>query len=315
MAAEPAKTLFAREETLASAAPERGWLAEAGRRNVWPAPVLIDGQGGSAQATDGAAADGGDEAAALATKLSNPVASMISVPIQYNYDRGYALDHDGYRSAINIQPVIPFSISRDWVVISRTIVPLIEQKATPSLLNPTGEDKTGVGDVTQSLFLSPKEPLGGWLIWGAGPVVLLPTASDEALGGEKWAAGPTVVALTQQKGWTAGVLANHLWSFADKGSDERTREQETSLTFVQPFVSYLFKKTYTTIGVNTEATYNWEAEESDQAWSVPINLSVSQMLKIGGRPISISAGPRYWAESPDGAADGWGFRCGITFLF
>lgn len=246
-----------------------------------------------------------DQAAELAKKLSNPVASLISVPLQYNYDRGFGVNDDGEKSVLNIQPVIPISISENWNVISRTIVPLIDQRDVVP-----GTDQSGVGDVLQSLFFSPKAPTSQGIIWGLGPVLLLPTATDDFLGGEKWAAGPTVVALKQQNGWTYGLLANHLWSFA--GNDDRA---SINTTFVQPFASYLFKKTYTTVGVNTESTYNWDAKDGGEAWSVPVNLSVSQMLKIGGQPIQLTAGARYWADAPEAGPEGWGFRLGITFLF
>jgi hypothetical protein len=135
--------------------------------------------------------------------------------------------------------------------------------------------------------------------------MLIPTASDELLGGEKWGLGPTVVVLKQEHGFTYGVLANHIWSIA--GDDDRS---DISATFLQPFLSYT-TKTFTSFTINTESTYNWETDE----WSVPVNFSVSQLLKIGQQPISLQAGVRYWAESPDNGPEGWGFRFSVTFLF
>lgn len=139
-----------------------------------------------------------------------------------------------------------------------------------------------------------------------GPVFLLPTASDDLLGGEKSGLGPTAVFLKQKSGWTYGALANHIWSVA--GDDDR---DDISATFLQPFLSYT-TKTFTTFGVNTESTYNWESEQ----WSVPINLMATQLLKVGNQPLTLTAGTRYWADSPDGAGpEGWGFRLGLTLLF
>lgn len=254
----------------------------------------------------GAEPAGSDQAADLAKKLANPVANLISLPLQFNYDENYGIEDDGEKSFINVQPVIPISIGADWNVISRTIVPLIDQNDVPS-----GADEVGVGDILQSLFFSPKEPSRcGGIIWGAGPALLVPSATDETLGGERWAAGPTAVVLKQAGPWTVGCLANHLWSFA--GDEDRA---DVNATFVQPFASYLFKRTYTTLSLNTEATYNWDAEDTDDAWSVPLNLTVNQMLKIGKQPLQLMAGPRYWAASPDAGPDGWGARIGITFLF
>ena len=125
------------------------------------------------------------------------------------------------------------------------------------------------------------------------------------LGGEKWGAGPTVVALTQARGWTYGILANHIESFA--GDEDRAY---VSATFLQPFVSYI-TKTKTTFGVNTESSYDWRSD----AWTVPINLTVSQLLKIGRLPIQIGLGARYWAESSAFGPEGFGARATLTFLF
>lgn len=242
----------------------------------------------------------GDAAAELAKKLANPVAALISVPIQYNYDTDYGVNDDGTKQFVNVQPVIPISISENWNVISRTILPLIDQQDIPP-----GTDKSGVGDVVQSLFFSPKAPTSGGIIWGAGPVALIPTASDKVLGGEKWGAGPTAVALKQGGPWTVGFLGNHIWSFA--GEDERA---EINATLLQPFVSYI-TKTKTTLGVVTESTYDWTNEE----WSVPVIVQVAQLFKIGPQIMQFLVGAKYWADSPDAGPEGWGGRAQLTFLF
>jgi hypothetical protein len=242
-----------------------------------------------------------EQAAELAKKLANPISSLISVPIQANYDENIGLNEEGSLWRINVQPVIPFSIGEDWNVITRTIVPVIDQSDIPL----KGEGEWGLGDITASQFFSPKAPTSRGWIWGAGPVWLIPTATDETLGAEKFGIGPTAVALKQSGPWTYGALANHLWSVA--GEEDRP---DVNATFIQPFLSYV-TKTYTTLGINTEATYDWEGE----AWSVPINLTVAQMLKVGGQLVQISGGARYWAESPDFGPDGWGARAGLTLVF
>ena len=241
-----------------------------------------------------------DDAAELAKKLSNPVASLISVPIQYNFDHNIGPAQDGRKHQINVQPVIPVSLNADWTMISRTIVPIIDQHD----IFPTAGSQFGLGDTTQSLFFSPKQPTNG-IIWGLGPALLLPTGNDELLSTEKWGAGPTAVVLTQQSGWTIGVLANHIWSFA--GDEVRA---DVNSTFLQPFISYTTADAWT-YGLNTESTYNWTAEE----WSVPINLTVSKLTKFGNQPVSLGAGVRYWADSPDSGPEGWGARAVMTFLF
>ena len=237
----------------------------------------------------------------LAKKLANPISSLISVPIQSNYDENFGPTEDGSVWRTNIQPVIPFTLNNDWNLISRTIIPVIDQDDVP--LNGLGE--SGVGDIVQSLFFSPKKPTSNGVIWGVGPVFLLPTASDHMLGAEKWGIGPTAVALKQNGPWTYGGLANHVESFAGDGEREHV-----SATFLQPFVSYI-TKTKTTFGLNLESTYDWNNDQ----WSVPINLTVNQLLMAGKKPFQIGAGVRYWADSPDNGPEGWGVRLQLTFLF
>lgn len=238
------------------------------------------------------------ESSDLAQQLANPVASLIQVPLQFNIDEGIG-PNDGTRQVLNIQPVLPFSISEDWNLISRTIVPVIwQQDVIP------GENQQGVGNVLQSFFLSPKAPTAGGLIWGAGAVVSVPTAS-EGLGPDQWAAGPTAVALRVTGPLTVGVLANHLWSFTNNDTFG-----EQSASFVQPFLSYTTANA-TSFGLNSEATYDWSADQ----WSVPITATVSQLLPVFGQPVSFLAGVRYWAEAPENGPEGWGLRAGIVYVF
>lgn len=236
----------------------------------------------------------------LAKQLSNPVASLISVPFQFNYDRGYGPD-DGFRATLNIQPVVPITLNDDWNLISRTILPLITQN---DIAGPSGT-QSGLGDTTQSLFFSPKAPGPGGIIWGVGPAMLLPTATDDLLGSGKWGAGPTAVLLKQSGPWTYGVLANHIWSFA--GDDDRS---DVNSTFLQPFLSYTTPDAWT-FGLNTESTYDWTNDE----WSVPINATVAKLVKFGHQPVSFTVGARYWAQSPENGPEGWGFRGVVTLLF
>ncbi len=159
-----------------------------------------------------------DQEAELAKKLNNPVANLISVPIQNNWDFGIG-PANAMKYTANIQPVVPVSISEDWNLIVRTILPVIYAR----IANPGWrQSHSGLGDTTQSFFLSPKDPVGGWIL-GAGPVVYYPTATDSALGAGKWGAGPTIVALRQEHGFTYGILANQIWSFAGWGPTEHQR--------------------------------------------------------------------------------------------
>lgn len=252
----------------------------------------------TAMADDVAADSNQANAAELAKKLQNPIANLISVPVQNNWDFDIG-STDAMRFTANVQPVIPFSIGDDWNLITRTIMPIIHAESAV----PGESSVSGFGDIVQSFFLSPKEAVGGWIV-GGGPVFLYPSASDDRLGGEKWGAGPTAVALKQENGWTYGMLANHLWSFA--GSDNR---QAVNGTLMQPFFAYT-TKTYTTFGLNTETTYDWEHNR----WTVPFNLTVQQMVKLGPQPVAFTVGGRYYADKPEGGPD-WGLRFMVTLLF
>ncbi|MGO4739877.1 transporter [Bosea sp. 2KB_26] len=260
--------------------------------------VAFVGLGISLAGTGGARAQ--DANADLAKKLSNPVSSLISVPFQFNYDRGFGPNH-GDRKTLDIQPVIPFALNGDWNLISRTIIPVTRQH---DLAGSSG-NQFGLGDVTQSFFVSPTQPAAGGIIWGAGPVFLVPTASDDLLGGGKFGLGLTAVVLKQEGPWTVGALANHIWSVAGKGD-----RSDISATYVQPFISYRTSDAWT-FTLNTESTYDWEAEQ----WSVPINFQVSKLVKFGEQPVSLFGGVRYWATAPKNGPSGWGPRVGLTFLF
>src|SRR5262245_51886078 len=179
----------------------------------------------AAQAADGAGANDPAQQAELAKKLQNPVADLISAPIQNNWDFGIGPE-DAMRYTANIQPVIPFSISADWNLITRTILPVIYAEEPVKGFG----NKFGLGDTLQSFFLSPKKPVHGWIL-GAGPAVLWPTSTDDALGAGKLGAGPTAVVLQQEHGWTYGALVNHVWSFAGEGDTP-----DVNNTFIQPFL-------------------------------------------------------------------------------
>jgi hypothetical protein len=237
----------------------------------------------------------------LAKQLSNPVSSLMSVPLQLNYDDGYGAQGNGDRVLLNVQPVIPFSMSDDWNLISRTIVPLVSQH---DVVPDTG-DQSGLGDVTQSLFFSPKTPTSSGWVLGFGPAILLPSATDDLLGAGKWGVGPTVIALKQTStGWTYGALFNHIWSVA--GSDNRA---DVSSTFLQPFVAKGLGMGRT-VTINFESAYDWESEQ----WNVPLNLSYSKVTRVGDQLVSYAFGVRHYLETPDGGPE-WGLRFVLTLLY
>lgn len=248
------------------------------------APLAAQDQGG-----------GGDD---LAQQLQNPVASLISVPIQSNADFGIGPD-DGFRITTNVQPVVPIAVNDKWNVISRTIVPIVYQ----SDVTTPGQSQFGLGDTVQSFFFSPKEVGESGIIWGAGPVLLIPTGTEGALSGKKWGAGPTGVLLKQSGPVSVGILVNQIWSFA--GDDARG---DLSLGLAQPFVSYV-NKDLVTYSASLDVSQDWINDTT----TIPINLGISKLIK-GKQPLSIGGGVRYYVEKPAGGPD-WGLRLTVTLLF
>lgn len=234
----------------------------------------------------------------LAKQLQNPVASLISVPFQGNFDFGIGSE-DGTRMTLNIQPVIPIGISENWNLIGRVILPIISQ----SDVSGKGRKENGLGDAVVSGFFSPKAPSSGGLIWGVGPAFLVPTTTDRVLGTEKFGVGPTAVVLTQKAGFTIGALANHIWSVA--GADDRA---DVSSTFFQPFIARNFSGGYA-LTVNTELTQNWQAEST----SGFLHLVGSKVITLGPQMAQVALGPRI--PYGEGNSANWGFRAMLVLLF
>jgi len=219
------------------------------------------------------------------------------VPIQANWDSGVG-DRQTTGTLVNVQPVMPFRLTKDWNVILRVVMPLASQPTA------AGPRVNGIGDTVSTVFLSPAR--SGRLIVGAGPVFLLPTATSNALGAEKIGLGPSVVALAQPGRFTVGALYNQIWSIS--GASDRS---DVSQMLIQPFVNYNLGAGLS-IGLVSEATANWKAE-GDQ-WSVPLLFQVSKVTALGRQPVNLqaAAGP-YFDDRERGPE--WRLRLGLTFLF
>ena len=237
----------------------------------------------------------------LAKAAQNPVADMISLPFQNNTNFGYGAD-DEIQNVLNIQPVVPFHLSENWNLITRTIAPVIYQ---PEVVEGTGNE-FGLGDISLTAFFSPKSPTKG-IIWGAGPIFVFPAATDEKLGSEKWSVGPSAVALTVQGPWLYGALINNVWSFA--GDDDR---DDVNAMLLQPFVNYNLPDGWYLVS-SPIITANWEAD-SDNTWLVPVGGGVGKIFRIGNQPMNAQMQTFYNVEKPDVVGD-WTLRFQLQFLF
>jgi hypothetical protein len=238
----------------------------------------------------------------LAKKTQNPVSDLISVPLQSNFNFTVG-PKDDLQYILNIQPVIPFRLTENWNLITRTIIPLISQ---PELARtPAGVvgDVFGIGDIQLSLFLSPAKPRK--LIWGVGPIIQLPTSSDPSLGADQWAMGPTGVLLTSHGPWVLGVLANQLWGL-------ESGPPGVSQMLIQPFVNYnLLHGWYLTSA--PIFTANWKADRGDQ-WTVPIGFGAGKIQRFGKLPVNLQTASYYNVERPTGGPE-WNVRFQVQFLF
>jgi len=236
----------------------------------------------------------------LAKKTQNPVADLISVPFQNNTNFGIG-PGDETQNILNIQPVLPFTLNEEWNVITRTILPVVSQ---PGVLTGGEGRVNGLGDTTFTAFFSPKD--SGKMTWGAGPVFLIPTATDDVLGSDKWGAGISLVVLTMPGKWVIGSLFSNVWSFAGSG------DQDINLFTWQYFINYNMKNGWYLTSAPI-ITVNWEAP-SDEEWTVPFGLGFGKVTRIGKQPVNLSAHYYYNVETPTFGAD-WTLRLQIQLLF
>ena len=240
----------------------------------------------------------------LAKLAQNPVGNLISLPFQNNTNLNFGPEK-GTQNILNIQPVIPIEISKDWNIITRTILPVIHMPT----LGPEIGSKDGTGDTVFTAFLSPANP-GHW-IWGAGPVVQIPTNSSSELGNKNWGLGPSAVVLhlDHDDPWVYGVLVNNIWSVS---SDKTGGAFNNGL--IQPFVNYNFKEhegLYLTS--SPILTVDWKAEHGQQ-WTVPIGGGIGKIFHFGKLPVNASLAAYYNVVRPDFQAN-WQLRAQVQLMF
>ncbi len=235
---------------------------------------------------------GGD----LRSAVQNPISSLISLPFKLNVDTGA---DDGDAQVLNIQPVIPVTVG-DWNLVNRAIIPIANvDGAIPGPNNPNpgpgdGGSASGLGDINYSIYFSPVKV--DKVIWGVGPSINMPTASEDQLGSGKWSGGITAVALSVTEWGSMGALGRHLWSFA--GDDDRS---DVNQSLIEPFINYNLDDGWFLL-TDMVITSNWEASSGNQ-WTVPVGGGVGRVFTIGKQAINSRLEAYYNAEKPDGAPD------------
>lgn len=252
------------------------------------APTVLAGEEGKASEAD------------LAKKTQNPVSDLISLPLQNNtnFDVGPG---DNTQNILNIQPVYPISLNEQWNLITRTIIPLINQPP----MYPGADREFGLGDIQFTAFLAPVKSEG--IIWGAGPIFQFPSATDDALGAEKWAAGPSAVVLNMSGPWVYGGLINNIWSFA--GDSDRAHLNQM---LIQPFINYNMEKGWYLVSAPI-ITANWKADSGNK-WTVPVGGGIGKIIRAGKLPLNCSVSGYYNVETPRYGAE-WQLRLQLQMLF
>ena len=235
----------------------------------------------------------------LAKKSQNPVSDLMSVPFQYNVYSGGALGNST-KSVLNIQPVIPHRLNKDWNLRTRIVLPLMSSPTPNGMVS-------GTGDSTICFFLSPHKK--GEVMMGFGPIVQLPTASNEVLGTQTWGIGPAALVVKSHKQWVYGAMTNYVTSIGNSPTGHRTDQ-----LLIQLFANYnLPHAKGFSLSYSPMITADFTRAPGDQ-WTLPVGLMATKVLHIGKQPVSIGIGGFKNVVRPSNAPD-WNFRFAMTFLF
>lgn len=261
-------------------------------RLKWATPLLTGFAISAVLSTVVAAAESKEE---LAKQAQNPLAKVISLPFQDNLYLNIGPEEDQTANVLNIQPVIPVGLNEDWNLITRTVIPVISE---PGFI-PNQERVNGIGDIQFSAVLSPVKSSG--FIWGVGPVIQLPSHSNQRLGNDRWGIGPGIVALSMEKGspWVYGALVNNIWSVGS-GDDPSYNK-----FMLQPFVNYNFEDGLYLVS-SPIITADWKADSGDR-WTVPLGGGIGKVFHLGRLPVNTQFQAFYNVETPDAGGD-WTLR-------
>lgn len=236
----------------------------------------------------------------VAKEIVNPISKVVRLQFLTSYEPNIGPTEDGRLYSFSLLALFPIKLSDHWDVVTRTIIPAIHEDR----IFPGAGSQNGLGDTRLSLFLSPRTIGKSKIVWGAGPIIVLPTATNRYLGGGKWGLGPTAAVVRQSGGWTYGAMASHVWSTA--GEPTRSR---FSTTFLQPFLAYTTGRSWTAT-LTCEPVYSWTTGQ----WTVPIFADIGRVFSIFGQPVNLAVGPRYWATGPLSGPKRVGFRVVLSLV-
>ena len=255
--------------------------------------VFLFGISANIKAQDGSE---GSDAAELAKETANPLANMISLPVQFNFNFGMG-EYNRTQTLINLMPVIPYPLGKKINVINRIILPILNQ---PDVSQESGST-FGLGDINYSMFFTPAK--AGKLIWGIGPALNIPTRTNNVLGSPEFGIGPSLIALTMPGNWAIGLTANNVWSYENSN---------LSALFSQVFVVYTFPSAWF-VQMMPTITANWNAPEGQQ-WSIPLGANMGKVVMFGKQPVKFIGGGSYYVKAPDNGPT-WQLFFQTVFLF
>ena len=234
----------------------------------------------------------------LARASQNPVANLTSFPLQFNYYSAGGLES---RTALllNVQPVLPLTLNTKWLLISRTVVPYTNMPL------PDGTRTTGIGDIQEQMYFTPRE--SGIFVWGVGPILSIPTATNDVMRTGQWALGPTAVGLVTYGRWVVGALGNNLWRVGGVNHGPPINQ----LT-IQPFINFNIPSGWS-ITTAPIITSNWSAPQG-QRWTLPVGIGLGKVTEIGRQAVSLGMQYYHNAEHPPQAgADQWRFVFALLY--
>lgn len=240
----------------------------------------------------------------LSKEAENPLSYLITLPLRYqaDFDEG---PYDAVKSTFELdQAVLPFRLNDDWDLITRTKLPF--ESEPPKKLNDPWE--TGLSNGYTTFFLTPRQ--GDGIFWGAGPVLYYPTATNTAVGVNKWGAGPSFAMLKKDSSpWEWGIVVNNIWSF---GGPPQGKDRTNSL-LVNPFISYHFNNGWS-LGTSPNVETDWLSKEGQQ-WTVPLGGGIAKVFRIGPQPMKLALDSYFNTVRPQAGSDTWVVTVTLTFLF